>query len=111
MGMKKELKQKWVTALRSGEYKQTTGRLERIENGTLVGNCCLGVLCRVAGIIPKNEGGIVLFNGAEGILTSELTKTFGLENFDIHELMRMNDGMYTPQRSFSQIADYIEANL
>lgn len=34
---------KWVNALRSGEYKQTTGVLQN-ENGY----CCLGVLCDVA---------------------------------------------------------------
>jgi hypothetical protein len=37
--MPKETLQKWLTALRSGEYKQATGAL---ENGG--GYCCLGVL-------------------------------------------------------------------
>lgn len=38
---------KWVAALRSDEYQQTTGRL-RDENGY----CCLGVACDVA----RSEG-------------------------------------------------------
>lgn len=38
--MKKEIKEKWIDALRSGEYTQTQGSL-RNENGY----CCLGVLC------------------------------------------------------------------
>ncbi|QGT54329.1 hypothetical protein b3_0085 [Synechococcus phage B3] len=37
--MKQEIKEKWVAALRSGEYQQTTGNL-RDEKGF----CCLGVL-------------------------------------------------------------------
>jgi hypothetical protein len=41
--MPKELKQKWLDALRSGEYKQATGAL---KNGN--GYCCLGVLQMVA---------------------------------------------------------------
>lgn len=38
--MNKEIKDKWVAALRSGEYKQTKGKL-RDDSGF----CCLGVLC------------------------------------------------------------------
>lgn len=36
---------KWVEALRSGEYKQTQGFLEK--EGSY---CCLGVYCEVTGI-------------------------------------------------------------
>lgn len=38
--MKKEIKEKFLTALRSGEYEQTKGRL---KNGNCF--CALGVLC------------------------------------------------------------------
>lgn len=38
--MKKEIKDKWVKALRSGDYKQTRYQLRTTE-----GYCCLGVLC------------------------------------------------------------------
>ena len=37
------VKEKWIAALRSGKYKQTTGRLMRGD-----GYCCLGVLCQIA---------------------------------------------------------------
>ena len=37
--MNQDVKQKWVTALRSGEYKQTGGRLRKGDC-----YCCLGVL-------------------------------------------------------------------
>lgn len=45
------VKAKWLEALRSGEYEQTTGAL-RSTNGY----CCLGVLCEVAvknDVIPE----------------------------------------------------------
>lgn len=38
--MRKEIAEKWVAALRSGEYEQTAGYLQ-----TEYGHCCLGVLC------------------------------------------------------------------
>ena len=47
--MKKEIKDRWVQALRSGEYKQGKGVLRQGENF-----CCLGVLCD----ITKEELGI-----------------------------------------------------
>jgi hypothetical protein len=38
--MNPEIKEKWVTALRSGEYKQGQDRLKKGDQF-----CCLGVLC------------------------------------------------------------------
>ena len=46
---------KWVKALRSGKYKQTTSRLK-----DKTGYCCLGVACELAvkaGVIKKFEPG------------------------------------------------------
>lgn len=42
--MKAEIKQKWITALRSGEYKQGKRRLKDGDS-----YCCLGVLCDLYG--------------------------------------------------------------
>lgn len=42
--MNPEIKAKWVSALRSGEYKQGRGRLRSPQDGF----CCLGVLCDLA---------------------------------------------------------------
>ena len=39
--MNQEIKELWIKALRSGKYKQTTGKLKSIEGSY----CCLGVLC------------------------------------------------------------------
>jgi len=43
--VKKSIAMKWVEALRSGEYRQTTSVL-RNEDG--IGHCCLGVLCELS---------------------------------------------------------------
>lgn len=42
--MNKEIKQQWVAALRSGDYRQGTGTLKN-RRGEF---CCLGVLCDLA---------------------------------------------------------------
>jgi hypothetical protein len=50
--MNPEIKQRWVEALRSGEYKQTR---EELYDGN-GGYCCLGVLCDLAikdGVLDK----------------------------------------------------------
>lgn len=41
--MNPEIKAKWVAALRSGEYTQTSGSLKSED-----GHCCLGVLCEIS---------------------------------------------------------------
>jgi hypothetical protein len=38
--MNPEVKQKWIAALRSGKYEQSSERLRSVS-----GYCCLGVLC------------------------------------------------------------------
>lgn len=42
--MNPEVKAKWLPALRSGDYKQTTSILNNNQGGF----CCLGVLCEIA---------------------------------------------------------------
>lgn len=62
--MNPEIKEKWVAALRSGEYEQANGTLHKIEqkDGKEVHSyCCLGVLCELAvadGVVePKRHLG------------------------------------------------------
>lgn len=46
--------EKWCTALRSGRFKQTSGKLQDEK-----GYCCLGVACRVFLPNPKLKHGIL----------------------------------------------------
>lgn len=55
--MKPDIKQKWIEALRSGEYVQGTGCLHNADNGSF---CCLGVLCDLA-----DQEGIITSFGSE----------------------------------------------
>lgn len=99
--MDKELKAKWVEALRSGSYKQATTYLYDSHDG---GFCCLGVLGCVLGIPSK------AMEGASEITTMPYRFVYdaGVSEDTARKLaMEMNDSGVP----FAQIADYIEANL
>ncbi len=98
------VKQAWLQALRSGEYKRAQGQLRKYSE-----HCCLGVLCEVASLTRNtiNCGyslpGMETTEGLLGNFGSE----FGLSKTTQNRLASMNDS----GKSFLQIADWIEANL
>ena len=92
----KNLKEKWVSALRSGLYKQTTGVLSHNKC-----HCCLGVLIEQLGLSTQDK-----LNIYENVGITCLEKY--LEKEEIKELVNRNDIL---KDDFSQIADYIEENL
>lgn len=112
-----------VDALRSGEYTQTTGVLEKkTENET--SNCCLGVACRVA-IINGLELDLGTFNGVDSesittfdgindVLPQKVMNWYGFEYNSPHVIsgsgykttaMALNDN---EKRNFADIADAFE---
>lgn len=123
--MNPEIKQKWITALRSGGYLQGKGGL-RIKGWPISKTekfCCLGVLCEIAvkaGVIPApvNDASLSFYKyGGEQIastLPAEVIAWAGLPSGNpilpkrAHRtLAEMNDSGV----SFSEIADIIEENL
>lgn len=103
--MDNDLKQKWVNALRSGNYTQGRGGLRTANNEY----CCLGVLCDVTDQskwVFTDIGNFYAWDGYIGLppisWDSDMLdrKTLVLSN--------LNDGQ---QKSFSEIADWIEENL
>lgn len=126
--MDKELKSKWVAALRSGNFQQGTGRL--LRDGKY---CCLGVLCSVAGaqwgdwpddagerrwaddLVPLADG-VLLSDEENSELNAEALRRFGIAGDTESRLIAMNDGqklheVQFHEHSFHEIADWIEANL
>lgn len=102
--MNPELKAKWVEALRSGKYKQAQGKLRTHEGDA---HCCLGVLCEVMGLEPRGPG---YFMPDKALRTVGLNKSVpGLGSRGVTQayLITMNDS----GAPFSEIADWIEANL
>jgi hypothetical protein len=103
-----EIGRKWVAALRSGEYPQTT---DVLYDGC--GYCCLGVLACVIGLpferlaAPDCDLPVWAVRDEVGMLPiADLTRV-GLSETDAVVLAEMNDQL----KPFSSIADFIEANL
>jgi hypothetical protein len=97
----KEFATKWVAALRSGEYKQTGGVYYNPQNNCY---CSMGVGL-VANEIEINKKGDSTINDDNPFLecmplTGDGTLWFAIYNLNDHE-----------QKSFPEIADWIEANV
>ena len=111
--MHKNIKELWIEALRSGKYKQ--GRKNLNYGGAY---CCLGVLCEVylencdkPEIKKRTEIGyddFVFYGGWSSTLPDEVHKWSGLSNLSYGYLIYLND---TANKSFAEIADYIQEKL
>lgn len=112
--MNPEYKAMWVAALRSGEYKQSTCSLQD-ENGF----CCLGVMSDIV----KDEI-CAEWNNFEYVWKDEKTNEWTNEMSElpsvVQELIRFPSSKYeqilinmndSEDKTFSEIADYIEENL
>lgn len=111
VGMDRELRDKWVAALRSGEYKQGLNQLRgKDEDGTDT-FCCLGVLCDVVDpngwhgwdgywALWSREGDEAPF--AVNVPEDILAASAGSRLIDLNDRERLG---------FKGIADYIEATL
>jgi hypothetical protein len=113
--MNRELKTKWIKALRSGKFLQGRKRLrvkEIAEDKTVERFCCLGVLCEVAGL-ARSHSGYLDAEDADYGSASYPPERFpnGLSPPDWHiqaQLAAMNDG---DELTFAEIADWIEENV
>ncbi len=112
MTMVSDVKKEWIAALRSDEFKQTTGQLK-----TDSGFCCLGVLCE---LYMRKHGGEWTrdnkFENYSAALPYSVREWAGLHSGDPivsaggarEPLSNANDVLKYP---FSKIADIIEEQL
>jgi hypothetical protein len=119
--MDAEIKARWVTALRSGEYQQ--GR-ETMRQGDRF--CCLGVLCEIDGAQwqPARSEGHPFYAVGYGVeqLEADARQELGLTDDEHMALLSMNDGNINQDEAarwgvekrphtFAEIADWIEGRL
>lgn len=117
VGRDEVLFQKWLTALRSGDYKQTIGQLRSVDpvaGAAASGFCCLGVLCDVYDSkgwgTGDHRGGLDMETYIHkdidhAVLAPEdIAARVGISNTRMSELAVLNDNGY----SFAVIADQIE---
>ena len=102
--MKAKTKKKWLKALRSGKFKQSSHALYVPEEN---GYCCLGVLGRVKGVSKKQLRDMTLPYDVPSRKDRSKDHS-GLKPKVRIKLADMND---VKKMSFSKIADWIEANV
>ena len=113
--MDKDVKEQWLTALRSGEYKQCIGELKN-NSGE---HCCLGVLLETQGwketTFYKDKSIFSNYVSQEGVINHEENEldeytadSFGLNRQHQVKLMKLNDDTGW---SFNLIARWIEDHL
>lgn len=89
-----EIKDKWLDALKSGNYTQTYATLKR-EFGTHSEHCCIGVLGEILGICRNEEP------------YEFLNKNIGKEITD--SIWRTNDSTFNPNKcDYSNVIPLIE---
>jgi len=96
--LSKVLKNRWIKALRSGEYKQGIGQLFNKADNSY---CCLGIYCKVNDIKITNFGKDMDRKGY-----MPLNNLIGHDN--VSKLWNMNDAK---NYSFQKISEWIEKNL
>lgn len=110
--MNKIIKERWISALNSGEYKQGKGVLRSADNRY----CCLGVLCDIYSkehnVEWEQDGNYeILDNGyllpKEVVLWSEMNTDVGAYDDSNYALTTDNDS----GKTFDEIAKIIEKHF
>lgn len=110
--MKPEIKEKWIAALRSGEFKQTQKRLRKDDT-----YCCLGVLCELyrretgLGAWTLNEnviGGVYNFLGRPSVPPQQVREWAGLSQGNRSQCIVVNDKRGS---TFNEVANFIDTEL
>lgn len=120
--MKRDIKDRWVAALRSKKFKQARGALRRNGWGEGESFCCLGVLCELAreeGVVERARDGYVdpfnEYDYASGVLPGAVKRWagidtqkgyFGNDGYNRKSLAKINDD----GNDFDVIANLIEQN-
>lgn len=112
--MHPDWRKRWIDALRSGKYKQTTRALRRFDtidiNGQDPRYCCLGVLCEISGqgswvgAFYRTEGKLNVSSSTTSLPSALANLTeLGARAQDL--LIEMND---VQALTFLQIADALD---
>ena len=104
---RKEFKRKWVDALRSGKYVQTTGALTFIVQPGIKRFCCLGVACDLLQDVGEwvDEAFYYQEDYSGNYIPDSLLLELGITNEFQSKLVNLNDDDHY---GFDAIANVIE---
>ena len=114
--MNEQVKEKWLSSLRSGDYQQTQLKLHTDD-----GFCCLGVLCDLYGkehnvewdLVEDEDHSYYMFQDQTASLPLSVVEWVGVESSNPYiggisfTLAEFNDNGY----AFNEIADIIQEHL
>ena len=125
--MRQEIKDRWVNALESGQYRQGFGQLHAVSVDGIEQFCCLGVLSNLAyldGVVPRRfvdadslQPGVYVYSRCNmASLPTEVVEWAGLDatnpvvtfGDDLRTLSSLNDHVALP---FTEIAIVIKESL
>jgi hypothetical protein len=95
-----ELKNKWLAALRSGDYKQGAHRLRTVNDCF----CCLGVLCDIINPDGWVEGDDKAYSYDFGKVGSA-----GIHTADISRVIAQNLGLLVEDEDCPIAANYVQS--
>ncbi len=121
--MRGEIKERWISELRSGNYEQGEIALKSVDDDGVTRHCCLGVLCDMAveaGVIKSERvtesSGLWAFGGSQTSgMPYEVMEWAGMQGLTElghgpwggGGLANRNDSGHP----FPKIADFIEENI
>ena len=122
MRMPAALKQHWIDALRSGDFKQGKNALRKEKDGE-IRYCCLGVLVEIAEGFDEDPAsgyldaafmlrhGITPSFSGEGIISPDYKFCAIMPSGNPISLPSVNDSEYDDHHDFNAIADVIEVGV
>lgn len=93
---------KWISALRSGKYKQAR---ETLVSSDYKRHCCLGVACKITKDTTLADQFTLKYSTR---FSDKGLNYYGLSAIQMEDLITLND---MENQNFKQIADYIEKNI
>lgn len=121
--MRGEIKERWVSELRSGNYEQGKIALKSVDDDGVTRYCCLGVLCEMAveaGVIKservtKNQGLWAFGNYQTSGMPDEVMEWAGMSGLSDLGHGPWGDASLSGRNDrghpFPEIADFIEENI
>lgn len=121
--MRGEIKERWISELRSGNYTQGEISLKSVDDDGVIRHCCLGVLCDMAveaGVIKlervTESRGLWAFGGSQTSgMPEEVMEWAGMQGLTELGHGPWGEGGLANRNDqghpFPKIADFIEENI
>lgn len=109
--MNRHYRDRWIKGLRSGDFIQGSTYLKQKLNDGSYCHCAMGVAAELfskeLGLKRFESHGVVLFDGISAMLTHNFREELEISTNSLMKIGEMNDKQ---NKSYADIADWLEAN-